>query len=167
MNKKRVWDEKVSKKTNEIWRSDDSSFYKGEHYYMLRVYYEDTDAAGIVYYANYLKFAERARTEMIRKLGVEHGQLMSQNNAAFAVRSCDVDYIKPARLDDKLSVITNVNSIAGASVKLNQRVVILDNDYNETELVRLKLRLACLDKRQRPMRIPIAVRDAIATINDL
>ena len=67
MNKKRVWDEKVSKKTNEIWRSDDSSFYKGEHYYKLRVYYEDTDAAGIVYYANYLKFAERARTEMIRK----------------------------------------------------------------------------------------------------
>jgi|TARA_Y100000590_G_scaffold387450_1_gene461041 acyl-CoA thioester hydrolase len=157
----------VSKKKNEIWGNNDSSFYKGEHYYILRVYYEDTDAAGIVYYANYLKFAERARTEMIRGLGVEHGQLMSQNNAAFAVRSCEVDYMKPAMLDDKLSVITNVNSIAGASIKLSQRVVFLDNDYNETELVRLKLRLACLDKRQRPMRIPIAVRDAIATINDL
>ena len=66
------------------------------HHFPLRVYYEDTDAAGIVYYANYLKFAERARTEMLRLLGFEHGEMRRDSGRAFAVRHCSADYLAPA-----------------------------------------------------------------------
>ena len=74
----------------------------------VRVYYEDTDAGGVVYYANYLKYLERARTEFIRALGVEQRALTEQSGLAFAVRSLSAEYLKPARLDDELLVTTAV-----------------------------------------------------------
>ena len=74
----------------------------GVHVFPVRVYYEDTDAGGIVYYANYLKFAERARTELLRIAGITHSDLMAESGVAFAVRHCAADFIKPARLDDPL-----------------------------------------------------------------
>ena len=80
-----------------------SGFVDGVHVFSMRVYYEDTDAAGIVYYANYLKFAERARTEMLRALGTDQSRLAAEQGIAFAVRRCTADYLKPARLDNRLA----------------------------------------------------------------
>jgi acyl-CoA thioester hydrolase len=134
----------------------------------LRVYYEDTDAAGIVYYANYLRFAERARTEMIRCLGVEHRPLMAGAGVAFAVRSCAAEYLEPARLDDRIVVRTRIDKAGGATLNATQRVFRLDSDddggRDETELVELKIRLACIDRNQRPVRMPADIRNAVAAL---
>ena len=119
----------------------------------MRVYYEDTDAAGIVYYANYLKYAERARTEMLRDLGNENARLMKTEGLAFAVRRCEVDFFKPARLDDLLSVETRLIDIGGASVVADQRV-----KRDNAELVRMELNLPCLSLDGRPARLPAAVK---------
>ncbi|NNE83802.1 MAG: tol-pal system-associated acyl-CoA thioesterase [Alphaproteobacteria bacterium] len=139
-------------------------FEDGEHVLPLRVYYEDTDAAGIVYYANYLKFAERARTEMIRCLGVEHRPLMAGAGVAFAVRSCAAEYLQPARLDDRIVVRTRIDKAGGATLNATQRVFRVDGDDGETELVELKIRLACIDKNQRPARMPADIRKAVAAL---
>src|ERR1700722_11868362 len=95
----------------------------GAHHYSLRVYYEDTDAGGVVYHANYLRFAERARTEALRALGVPHQEMTSQHGVMFMVRRIKVDYLGPALLDDSLDVITEPVAIRAASVDLRQRVV--------------------------------------------
>ena len=84
----------------------------GEHVLSIRVYYEDTDAAGIVYYANYLKYAERARTEMLRLMGVEQSELAQSHGLAFAVRNCAIDYQRPAKLDDLLEVRSHLRALA-------------------------------------------------------
>jgi acyl-CoA thioester hydrolase len=144
------------------WDSPRGWFDNGEHVLPIRVYYEDTDAAGIVYYANYLRFAERARTEMIRCLGVEHRKLMAEQGLAFAVRSCTVEYLRPARLDDEIAVRTRVDAVGGASLRATQRVVLLDDERNQSELVELKIRLAFIDGAQRPARMPAEIRGAVA-----
>ncbi len=122
----------------------------GVHHLPLRVYYEDTDAAGLVYYANYLKFAERARTEMIRLLG------LSYLGAAFAVRRCTVDYLRPARLDDEIEVCPRVRAVGGASADLEQVV-----RGRGVDLVRLDVRLALVTPAGRPARLPREVRAAL------
>jgi len=139
-------------------------FDDGEHVFPMRIYYEDTDAAGIVYYANYLKFAERARTEMIRCLGFEHRRSMAEAGVAFAVRSCAAEYLLPARLDDEIAVRTRIDAVGGASLKATQRVVQRDVDGSQIELVHLKIRLACIDNFQRPARMPAEIRGAIAAL---
>lgn len=126
---------------------------EGIHIYPVRVYYEDTDAAGIVYYANYLKYAERARTEMLRDLGTENARLMKTEGLAFAVRRCEVDFFKPARLDDLLSVETRLIDVGGASLVADQRV-----KRDNAELVRMELKLACMSLDGRPARLPAAVK---------
>ena len=126
------------------------------HRWPIRVYYEDTDAAGIVYYANYLKFAERARTEMMRASGSSHSKMMETFDTAFAVSRCEVDYLKPARLDDLLTVETRVLDVGAAIVNLDQRV------QREGELLaHLKIRIACLNRKGRPQRLPEPVRAAL------
>lgn len=125
----------------------------GIHIYPVRVYYEDTDAGGIVYYANYLKYAERARTEMLRDLGTENARLMETEGLAFAVRRCEVDFFKPARLDDLLSVETRLIDVGGASLVADQRV-----KRDNAELVRMELKLACMSLDGRPARLPAAVK---------
>jgi len=126
----------------------------GVHRYGLRVYYEDTDALGMVYYANYLKYAERARTEMIRLLGF--ATIGRENNTAFAVRRCEVDYLSPARLDDELEVASGLIAIGGASFDLEQ-IVLRDGN----RLVRLEVRLAMLSSSGRPTRLPGDFRTAL------
>ena len=126
------------------------------HRFGLRVYYEDTDAAGIVYYANYLKFAERARTEMMRDSGSSHSHMMEKFDSAFAVSRCEVDYLKPAMLDDLLSIETRVLEVGGAVVRLDQRVL-REGDL----LARLNVRIACLNRKGRPQRLPEQVRAAL------
>lgn len=119
------------------------------HSFRLRIFYEDTDAGGIVYYANYLKFAERARTEMLRDHGVAHERLQKELGLFFVVKRCAVDYHLPARLDDLLEVRTGIKKFGGASLNLAQEVFLDDQC-----LVSLDVRLALLDQAMKPTRLP-------------
>lgn len=93
-----------------------------EHVLPLRVYYEDTDAGGVVYYANYLKFMERARTEWLRSLGFEQDQLLAAEGIVFAVRSAKIDYLRPARFNDALQVCSRITERTRASLVFHQSV---------------------------------------------
>ena len=130
------------------------------HQFDLRVYYEDTDSGGIVYYANYLRFTERARTEMLRDAGIDHGTLLERDGLAFAVRHCHVEYLTPACLDDALQVISTLEHVGGASMEMKQIVM-----RDEQALCVMDVRLACMqvvgDRAGRPKRIPDDVRNAV------
>jgi acyl-CoA thioester hydrolase len=128
-----------------------------EHRFPVRVYWEDTDAGGIVYYANYLKFAERARTEMLRTLGVGQREMRETKGVAFAVRRCNVDYMAPAKLDDLLEVRTRITNLRGAAIEAEQ-IVARDND----QLVRLNVMLVCIGPGGNATRIPRPVLQAVA-----
>lgn len=93
------------------------------HRFTLRVYYEDTDLAGIVYYANYLKFIERARSEWIRTLGIDQRAMKEDTGTVFAVRRIEADYLQPARFDDELEVQTVTEAVTGARIVLKQDVL--------------------------------------------
>ncbi len=131
----------------------------GVHRLPIRVYYEDTDAGGIVYHANHLKFAERARTEMLRCLGLDHGTLRQRFGLAFAVRRCVVDYRAPAQLDDGLLIETRLVRQGGASLDLEQRVTRAGR-----LLVRLELRLALVSAGMRAARLPAELNGALAAL---
>jgi len=88
----------------------------------LRIYYEDTDAAGVVYYANYLRFCERARTEWLRTLGIGQQQMLAAGGPAFVVRSVQADYLAPARLDDDLTIVSTIHDMRNVSVIFSQRI---------------------------------------------
>jgi acyl-CoA thioester hydrolase len=130
------------------------------HRFPVRVYYEDTDAAGIVYYANYLKFIERARTEMMRLYGVEHERARQSGGTAFIVRRCAIDYIQPARLDDALVVETRLQELGGASIHLSQDVL-----RDGTLLVRATVVVACIGAQGRPVRLPAELRSSLSSFN--
>ena len=123
------------------------------HKLTLRVYYEDTDAAGIVYYANYLKFAERGRTEMMRDLGFAHSVILAESGTAFAVRRLSADYRLPARLDDWLTVETRIAAHRGATLDLDQQV-----KRANSLLVALDVQVACIGLDGRPRRLPAGLR---------
>ena len=129
------------------------AFDGAAHVFSVRVYYEDTDAAGIVYYANYLRFAERARTEMMRSLGLNHSGMMAEEGVVFAVRHCTADFLAPARLDDWLEVVTRITGLRGASLGMEQWV-----RRDGADLVRMSLKLACMTLAGRPSRIPATLR---------
>jgi acyl-CoA thioester hydrolase len=122
----------------------------------LRVYYEDTDAAGIVYYANYLKFAERGRTELMRELGFAHSAILAATGTAFAVRRLTADYRLPARLDDWLTVETRIAAAGGATLDLAQQV-----KRAEQVLVAFDIQVACIGTDGRPRRLPAGLRAAL------
>jgi acyl-CoA thioester hydrolase len=126
------------------------------HRLTLRVYYEDTDLAGVVYYANYLKFLERGRTEALRGLGVDQGRLRDEAGVVFVVTRVAIDYRRPARFDDLLTVETALAETRGASVAMAQRVL----RGGET-LAEAAVRLACMTLAGRPARLPEAVRRAL------
>ena len=126
------------------------------HRQSIRVYIEDTDAGGIVYYANYLKFAERARTDMLRDLGVSHAEMIKCDGLVLVVRRCEIDYLKPARLDDLLTIETEAAKIGGASIDLRQRVL-----RAREVLAELKVLVVCIGRDGRPTRIPNSVRGAL------
>ena len=128
------------------------------HSMPLRVYYEDTDAAGIVYYANYLKFAERGRTEMMRALGFAHSRIDAETGTLFTVRRLAADYRTPARLDDSLTVATTVLEIGAATVLLDQEI-----RRDGTVLVALELLVACVGRDGRPRRVPAGLRAALGS----
>lgn len=130
---------------------------EGRHVFVLRVYYEDTDAAGIVYYANYLKFMERARTEMMRLLGFEHSTLRETLGINWAVRRCVIDYRLPARLDDRLEVESRIAKLGGAALDIEQTV-----SRDGTMLATATLQLVCMHPDGRPARLPATLRQRLA-----
>ncbi len=130
------------------------------HELKVRVYYEDTDAGGIVYYANYLKFAERGRTELLRDVGFEHAQVFKDKQTAFAVVNVNASYKAPAMLDDELVVKTLVTEMNGASMEMQQDIYKNDNLINE-----IKVTLVCIDKNLKAVRIPQEVRDIFSKEN--
>lgn len=123
--------------------------------YLLRVYYEDTDLAGIVYYANYLKFIERARSEMLKKANVNQIDLIKRGYF-FVVTSLKADYLKPAYFEDSLKVITEVAKIKGASIILQQTIF-----RSEKVLFEASIRLALIDKSGKVARLPANIRQLL------
>lgn len=125
----------------------------------VRIYYEDTDAGGIVYHANYLRYAERARSEMLRAMGYGQTDLLTDHGVAFAVRGCKIDYVAPARLDDLLWIDSRLLAVGGATLELEQCV-----ERAGSLLVRLHIRLACLAGGLRPARLPKTLRQALQAL---
>lgn len=127
------------------------------HVMPVRVYYEDTDFSGVVYHANYLRFMERGRTNYLRLLGAAHGLEMARAQGespgfAFVVRSMRIEFLKPARMDDMLAVVTVPMEVRGASMRLRQRVM-----RNDEILIEAEVRVACVSGgRAQP--IPKALR---------
>jgi acyl-CoA thioester hydrolase len=133
----------------------------GVHRFPVRVYYEDTDAAGIVYYANYLKFIERARTEMMRLHGIEHEKSRQSGGLAFIVRRTEIEYFVPARLDDEVTVETRLKEVGGATIALAQDVW-----RGDALLVRAAVLIVCVSAQGRPIRLPAALRSSLLSLND-
>jgi len=127
----------------------------------VRVYYEDTDAGGIVYYANYLKFFERARTEWLRKIGFNQ-EVLRQQGILFVVRDVSAKYRRSARLDDELEVSVQVEKLGKASFNISQSVYRI-GDEKEELLVNGYVSVACIDSSGSPRAIPV---DIINTINN-
>ena len=124
----------------------------------LRVYYEDTDAGGVVYHARYLAFAERARTEALREAGVPHAELAVKHGLSFVVRRAEIVYLRPARLDDELVVVTGPWAMGGASVNVQQQFEVAGQ-----AVAALGIKLACVRQADgRPARIPDRWRAALA-----
>jgi acyl-CoA thioester hydrolase len=125
----------------------------------VRIYYEDTDAGGIVFYANYLKFMERARTEWLRALGYEQDLLRDRDRVLFAVRRVAIDYLAPARFNDCLSVTSRLVRAGGASLEFDQRVM-----RDDTCCCRGSVKVACIDADDlRPARIPAKLLADLST----
>ncbi len=122
----------------------------------VRVYYEDTDSGGVVYYANYLKFMERARTEYLRKLGFEQDRLLAEDGVIFAVRHASVDYLRPARFNDELDVTTKLIEQKRASLTFAQSVHLQGDEFRPC--CTGEIRIACIDSKSfRPTAIPNAL----------
>lgn len=124
----------------------------------VRVYWEDTDAGGVVYYANYLKFLERARSEWLRAAGFEQDQLRDAAGVVFVVRRVEVDYLSPARFNDALDVSVMLKELGRASLSLTQSI-----SRDDTRLVAAQVTLACVDAmRFKPVKIPAPILQALA-----
>lgn len=119
------------------------------HQIDIRIYYQDTDAGGIVYHSNYLDFAERARTEMLYEMGISNQALLDRQ-IAFVIRHTDLEYLSPARLEDKLTIITQVDEVKNASMTLTQTF------YRDNQkLVIIRLQVAFINpETMRPVRLP-------------
>ncbi|WP_135507268.1 tol-pal system-associated acyl-CoA thioesterase [Roseovarius aestuariivivens] len=123
------------------------------HRFPIRVYYEDTDMAGIVYYANYLKFIERARSDWVRELGIDQNQMRARDGVVFAVRRVEADYHQPARFDDVLEVRTVAQSVTGARLVMAQEVW-----RGGDMLFSAVVTIVCLSETGHPARLPANIR---------
>lgn len=128
--------------------------------YSYRIYYEDTDAGGVVYYANYLKFFERARTDFLRDLEISQSDLAAKENLFFVVRKCEVDYITPARLDDLVEISVSIKEIRATSILMEQEM-----KKSDVILSRLKVEIVCVGGANfRPKRIPKSTASALKLV---
>lgn len=117
--------------------------------YKLRVYIEDTDANQIVYHANYLKYAERARTNLLRDFEILKSELRSTMNLRFVVFKAEIDYLKPAYLDDELEITTEINQITKTTITIEQEIL-----RNSTILTKVLVKLALINDNAMPVRLP-------------
>lgn len=125
--------------------------------FSYRVYYEDTDAGGVVYYANYLKFFERARTDFLRALGISQSDLAKESGLVFVVRKCSAEYISPAKLDDVLEVSVEIKNISAASILMQQEA-----KKSGVLSSRLEVEIVCIDNVSfKPKRIPIHITSSL------
>jgi len=115
----------------------------------VKVYYEDTDSGGVVYYSNYLKFLERARTEMIGSIGLSNKKLLKDYKTLIIVKSCNIEYLSPAKLEDKLKIYSSIESFKKASFIIIQNIKRDDN-----LIVKAKLKLVTVSKDGKPIKIP-------------
>jgi len=130
------------------------------HQMELRVYYEDTDAAGIVYHANYLKFGERGRSDMLRRLGIGPRRLREEEGVEFAVRRCTIEYLGAARLDDLLTVETRLERFGAASLDIAHKIA-RDGEI----LATIVLLLACIGPDGRARRLPPRLRTLLPQVS--
>lgn len=129
----------------------------------FRVYYEDTDAGGVVYHARYLHFAERGRTELLRSLGYENQQLRDTQGIVFVVRNLDIHFIKPAQLDDMLTVKTTVSKIKNSSFVMNQHIM-----HGEDSIADINVLLVCVeDQNFKPVRMPEKIKEAFLKYQEI
>ncbi len=133
-----------------------------KHVWPVRVYYEDTDAGGIVYHANYLRFMERGRTELLRAIGHDLAAQRVETGINWAVHKLTIDYLQPARLDEALEVVTRVVELRGASVAMNQQVRHADGKGEGALLTDATLTLVCMAATGRATRLPAQARQALA-----
>jgi len=128
----------------------------------IRVYYEDTDAGGVVFYANYLKFLERARTEWLRELGIQQSALVSDEARMFVVHSLDMSYRKPARLDDLITIRSRVTRVGRASIHFEQRA-----ERDGELLAHGNIQVCCVDAvHLRPAALPVVVRTKLESLQE-
>ena len=120
-----------------------------EFIHKVKVYYEDTDSGGVVYYSNYLKFLERARTEMINSFGLSNKKLLEEHKTLVIVRSCNIDYLSPSKLEDKLQIYSSIESFNKASFVIIQNIKKDDN-----LIVKAKLKLVTVNQEGKPTKIP-------------
>ena len=142
------------------WHHLSGQIVDGEHRLPIRIYYEDTDFTGLVYHASYLRFMERGRSDFIRLLGIDQGELFEQTAKEapgfhFVVRSMKLDFLKPARVDEVIEVVTKPGEVGGASIILKQSIV----RAGET-LIEADVRIAFV-AGEKPQRIPAALRKAL------
>ena len=126
--------------------------------FSYRIYYEDTDAGGVVYYyANYLKFFERARTDFLRELGINQSQLLQEQSVCFVVRKCEIEYISPAKLDDMILVDVEIVNVSATTITMNQKI-----HRDNKMLSSLKVEIVCVDSKSfKPRRISEEIKNKI------
>lgn len=133
----------------------------GTHILPIRVYFEDTDFTGVVYHAAYLKWAERGRSDYVRLLGIHHNDLAEPKDgsepAAFVVRHLEIDYLRPARIDDLLEVHTSCAEVGGATLMLNQNIC-----RDGTVLANLKVKIVLVSHQGKPMRLGKMITEALS-----
>ena len=115
----------------------------------IKIYYEDTDAGGVVYYSNYLKFLERARTEMLESIGLSNKKLLEEHNTLIIVKSCNIEYIAPSRLEDKIQIYSSIETLNKASFDVIQNI-----KKNDNLIVKAKVKLVTVNKDGKPIKIP-------------
>ena len=129
-----------------------------EFIHEVKVYYEDTDAGGVVYYSNYLKFLERARTEMINSIGLSNKKLLEEHKTLIIVKSCNVEYLSPSKLEDTLQIHSSIESFNKASFVIIQNIKKDDN-----LILKAKLKLVTVNQEGKPIKVPSALEKKLLT----
>ena len=127
-----------------------------EFKYVTKIYYEDTDAGGVVYYANYLKFLERARSEAIYSLGLSNKEILEKEGVIIIVKTCNIEYKKPAKFEDEIEIISNIKEVKNSSFKMRQVIKKKFDIISEADVV-----LVTINKKGKPVRIPSILKKLI------
>ena len=127
-----------------------------EFKYVTKIYYEDTDAGGVVYYANYLKFLERARSEAIYSLGLSNKEILEKEGVIIIVKSCSIEYKKPAKFEDEIEIFSNIIEVKNSSFKMHQVIKRKFDIISKADVV-----LVTINEKGKPVRIPILLKKLI------